>query len=455
MGQQPSTAGKTRKKPKKGLPTAAEHASAASLYDDDDDEVRMSASTGAAAAPASKLQAPAASPNDSKRKLSRDAPPSPTKQTQPTAAVPASPKNAAGDAPRKPASPSAQPLASPSTAAAAAVAAAQPFVSDASNPFCGPLDHLREEERPFHHLASISHFDVPTLRKLHSIFTDISSSSTDDGIIDATELTEAMGLTGDCLLARAIFRIFDITQTQRINFRTWVTTLSALSPFASLDEKIRFSFSLYDVNSDGSIDINELRSLLAAAVRENVLDLSEAEVQSVCDHTLQHVDRDGNGMVEYEEYREVVMGSRKFMDSFTLDVSGLLESFRVKKGRETVTEEEARIRRTRFRGKDRAGAAVEGGAEARPARKTGGDAEGRGRGAAAAEEDGERDLERKTKEEAEAQGAAEAGDVGRDGRDGKTRGREDGKGLGHERNSNSINSEDPAAQAVHALQALL
>ena len=326
MGQQPSSAGKTRRKPKK-VTTDGGGPPSSSLYDDDDDD----------RPPSAKLPSKVPSPTNLRRHPpSKDATPGLNPSPQP------SPTSSPRDLSPSHKLPAAAAPAPPSTAG-------EVFTPDSANPFCAPLDHLREEERPFQHLASVSHFDVPTLRQLHSIFTDISASSTDDGIIDAVELTQAMGLDSDCLLARAIFRIFDVTQTKRINFRTWVTTLSALSSNATVEEKIRFSFSLYDLNDDGSIDLHELRSLLAAAVRENVLSLSEEQVQSFCDHTLKDVDRDGNGMVEYEEYRQVVMGSRKFIESFTMDVPALLESFRWRRGE--VTEEEARIKRSRFKGR--------------------------------------------------------------------------------------------------------
>ena len=328
MGQQPSSAGKTRRKLKKvstdgGAPSSA-------LYDDDDDDRPIS----------TKNPSKTPSPTNPKRPSTTTKDPSPALTPSPQPSPSSSPRDL---------SPSSKPH-PPLPPSSANPAPATPFTPDSSNPFCAPLDHIREEERPFQHLASISHFDVPTLRQLHSIFTDISASSTDDGIIDAVELTQAMGLDSDCLLARAIFRIFDVTQTKKINFRTWVTTLSALSAKATVEEKIRFSFSLYDLNHDGSIDLHELRSLLAAAVRENVLSLSEEQVQSFCDHTLRDVDRDGNGMVEYEEYRQVVLGSRKFLDSFTMDVPALLESFRWRRGGE-VTEEQERIKRSRFKGR--------------------------------------------------------------------------------------------------------
>lgn len=136
-----------------------------------------------------------------------------------------------------------------------------------------------------------------------------------------------MGLKTAGLLARTLFKIFDITETKKINFRTWVTTLSALSLNATLEEKIRFSFSLYDMNGDGKIDIHELRSLLEEAVRENVLNLTDAEVKQWCDFTLSQVDKDGNGTVEYAEYREMVKASHKFLESFTLDIDLLCGSF--------------------------------------------------------------------------------------------------------------------------------
>ena len=343
MGQQPSTAGKGRRKLKKAPNPDA------TLYDDDDDDYNQrSRSTPSGS--------PAPSPADKQRKLSKPDTPSGASKPSHLTLTPANNHNATSTPSQSPKSTSPthhskqphspkQPTTSPTTPPAV------PFTLDSANPFLAPLDHIREEERPYQHLASISHFDVPTVRRLHTLFNAISASHTDDGIIDAHELTEAMGLDADCLLARAIFRIFDRTQTARINFRTWVTTLSALSQKASVEDKIRFSFSLYDLNDDGAIDINELRTLLAAAVRENVLDVSEAEVRQICDHTLRSVDRDGNGKVEYDEYRAVVMSSSRFVDSFTVDVPQLLESFRWK--RSEVSEEEARLKANRFRGREK------------------------------------------------------------------------------------------------------
>lgn len=179
-----------------------------------------------------------------------------------------------------------------------------------------------------HLLSDATHFDVATLRKLQVLFTDIAESDVDDGIIDGNELTDAMGLESSCLLARTIFRIFDATQQKRIDFSGWCRTISALSPHASLEEKIRFSFMLYDLNGDGSIDVEELRSMLEAAVLdENILNLTKEQVKEWCDYTLSTVDRDGNGKIDYEEYKSMVENSTKFLESFTLDIHELAISY--------------------------------------------------------------------------------------------------------------------------------
>lgn len=191
--------------------------------------------------------------------------------------------------PSSPAAPAAVTLAAPAVPPAQQHPAT-PSYDENSHPFHAPLDHVREEERPLHELSATTHFDVATLRKLQVIFTDIAESDVDDGIIDGNELTDAMGLKSSCLLARTIFRIFDITHQKKIDFAQWVRTISALSVRASLEEKIRFSFLLYDLNGDGSIDVEELRAMLEAAVKdENVLHLSDAEVREWCDHTLSQV----------------------------------------------------------------------------------------------------------------------------------------------------------------------
>ncbi len=198
-------------------------------------------------------------------------------------------------------------------------------------PFEEPLDIIQKEQLDREQLvryAGLTGFEHATLRQLHDIFMDISESGVDDGAIDAQELTSSMCLAPSSLLARMMFRLWDVTQSKTIDFTTWVQTLSSLSEHGSLDDKIKFSFQLYDLNGDGTIDKTELRALLVDAIKEYVLDISEEQAHAICDHTLRDVDKDGNGVVEYAEYKEMIRSSAHFLHSFTLDVGDLCRNFR-------------------------------------------------------------------------------------------------------------------------------
>jgi len=159
-----------------------------------------------------------------------------------------------------------------------------------------------------------------------------------------------MGLKSNSPLTGTILRLFDVTQTKQINFRTWVTTLASISTESSLDERIKFSFSLYDQNNDGRIDKTELKDLLIAAVRENVISLRSEEIEDIVNHTLEKCDKDKNGTVEYSEYRDMVLQSPKFLEAFTIDVAQLCDTYRGLKYKHSLhlREEEAKKRGKNF-----------------------------------------------------------------------------------------------------------
>ena len=194
--------------------------------------------------------------------------------------------------------------------------------------FTRGVREAKHEDAPLLALSKSTHFPLATLRKLVHIFDAISGSQVSDEFIDREELASAMGLRPTSALARTLFRLFDVTQSAKVNFRTWVISLSALSDRATLAEKIRFSFSLYDLNGDGTIDTDELRALLEAAVRDSVvlMDMTDADVRALCDATLAHVDADGNGKVDFAEYSAVVGASPKFFEAFSIDVDKLIDT---------------------------------------------------------------------------------------------------------------------------------
>ena len=73
-------------------------------------------------------------------------------------------------------------------------------------------------------------------------------------------------------------------------------TLFDYSPLYTL---LLVSFDLYDLNRDNKIDRNELQIMLKAALMENQIQLTDAQIDHICSTTLQQSDSNGNGSIEY------------------------------------------------------------------------------------------------------------------------------------------------------------
>lgn len=191
--------------------------------------------------------------------------------------------------------------------------------------FSESLKQVQNEEQPLMTLSKLTHFDLPTLRSLQSVFQAISCSEGNDNLISASELCKSCGTRPDSLLGRALFRLLDITRSNNINFRTWVLMLSKLSPHASLDDKIGFAFNLYDGDGDGYIDKAELVGML----RQAITDLSEDDAAAMITHAFEQADADNDHRINLNDYRLMASGSRDFAEAFTIDVPSLLAHYNV------------------------------------------------------------------------------------------------------------------------------
>ncbi len=86
-----------------------------------------------------------------------------------------------------------------------------------------------------------------------------------------------------------------------INFREFLTGLSVFCPSASHDEKLRFSFDIYDKNKDGSIAKSELQEMLEATLVESSSGLSKEQVAALIEATFLEADSNGDGEISFEE----------------------------------------------------------------------------------------------------------------------------------------------------------
>jgi serine/threonine-protein phosphatase 2B regulatory subunit len=178
---------------------------------------------------------------------------------------------------------------------------------------------------------SLCSVDQPTIQSLQKLFAHISALDIDDSKIDPAEFAHALGLDRSCFILQRIFDRFNPSDTNRMTVREFVLSLSQLSSRATEQEKIDFSFGLYDINRDGTIDGHELRKLLNAALSANTgaeLELTDSQIEEVVEVTLQEMDVDGNGVIDKHEYENMVKRCPRLLAPFTIDINKILRQQR-------------------------------------------------------------------------------------------------------------------------------
>ncbi|KAJ9449793.1 Calcineurin B-like protein 6 [Diplonema papillatum] len=212
-------------------------------------------------------------------------------------------------------------------------------------------------------LAHETHFTEAEVDVLCKHYGHLSASRDDDGVIDQTEWEDAFqkrsntsgllstqpslapsssGVRGSSVSAslptqqRAtvsahiindtfaelphmfvdrMFRLFDGDGNGEIDLEEFIKGLSVFSRKGTTEEKVEFAFRLYDIDNDGAISKQELRSILLGCLQEenektdsSNVTMSTARLDGMIDETFQEADLDGNGIIDYNEF--VAMATR-------------------------------------------------------------------------------------------------------------------------------------------------
>jgi serine/threonine-protein phosphatase 2B regulatory subunit len=97
--------------------------------------------------------------------------------------------------------------------------------------------------------------------------------------------------------------IFDEDGGGDVDFQEFVSGLSAFSSKGNKDEKLHFAFKVYDIDRDGYISNGELFIVLKMMVGSN---LKDVQLQQIVDKTIMEADKDGDGKISFEEFKNMV-----------------------------------------------------------------------------------------------------------------------------------------------------
>ncbi|KAL3517893.1 hypothetical protein ACH5RR_020482 [Cinchona calisaya] len=126
-----------------------------------------------------------------------------------------------------------------------------------------------------------------------------------DGKITKKELSDSLENLGIYIpekeLVQMIHKI-DVNRDGYVDIDEFGTLYRTIMDERDEEEDMREAFNVFDQNGDGFITVEELRSVLSS------LGLKQGRTLDDCKLMIKKVDVDGDGMVNYREFRQMMKG---------------------------------------------------------------------------------------------------------------------------------------------------
>mmetsp|Transcript_28096 Transcript_28096/g.39657 ORF Transcript_28096/g.39657 Transcript_28096/m.39657 type:complete len:189 (-) Transcript_28096:1174-1740(-) len=158
-------------------------------------------------------------------------------------------------------------------------------------------------------IKASSNFSERDLKRLYRRFKKLDADGS--GTLTTDEFLNIPELAMNPLLERVI-QIFDTNGNNQIEFVEFISGLSIFSQKGNKEKKLRFAFSVYDIDGDGFISNGELFLVLKMMVGNN---LTDTQLQQIVDKSILEADTDKDGKISFEEFVKIIGNSTDDVDN--------------------------------------------------------------------------------------------------------------------------------------------
>ncbi|XP_052767454.1 calcineurin B homologous protein 1-like [Mya arenaria] len=146
--------------------------------------------------------------------------------------------------------------------------------------------------------------------RLFSRFTSLDKNN--NGFLSREDFLRIPELAINPLGDRIVHSFFLESNEETVNFKQFMSVLARFRPTKSnesknklntREEKLKFAFKMYDLDSDEKISRDELLAVLHMMVGDNI---SEDQLNSIADRTITEADEDGDSMISFVEFKKVM-----------------------------------------------------------------------------------------------------------------------------------------------------